>query len=75
MSDEQGEILASTGRPIVLMFDGDEAGQAGMRTAAGKLITRCFVRVVRLPRGVQSDDLSHENLTERLAIAAIFNRA
>ncbi|MCA9068343.1 MAG: toprim domain-containing protein, partial [Planctomycetaceae bacterium] len=29
MSDEQAEILISTRRPLILVFDGDEAGRAG----------------------------------------------
>lgn len=66
LSDEQAAILAATGRPIVLFFDGNEAGYRGMRNAAGKLITRTFVRVVRLPEGTEPDDLSREELAELL---------
>ena len=62
LSDVQAAILAETSRPIVLMFDGNEAGQAGMRIAAGKLITRAFVRVVKLPDGREPDDLVADEL-------------
>ena len=66
MSDEQAGILAETGRSILLLFDGDEAGRNGMRTAAGKLITRAFVRAVRLPDGTEPDDLTADELAELL---------
>jgi len=66
LSDEQAGVLASTDRPIVLMFDGNEAGQNGMRTAAGKLITKAFVRVVKLPDRTEPDDLSAEDLRQIL---------
>jgi DNA primase len=66
LSDQQAAILAATGRPIVLVFDGDSAGQCGMRAAAGKLITRAFVRVVKLPDGVEPDELAAEELAELL---------
>lgn len=62
VSDEQADILASTGRPIILFFDGNEAGYKGMRTAAGKLIARSFVRAVKLPEGKEPDDLSADHL-------------
>lgn len=68
MSDEQAAILHRTGRPIVLCFDGDEAGLNGMRHAAAKLITKphSFVNVVKLPEGKQPGDLSAEQLREVL---------
>ena len=34
LSDEQAEILIATGRPIILLFDGDDAGRSGMESAA-----------------------------------------
>ena len=40
VSDEQIDILATTGRPLILMFDGDEPGQTGMRSAAERLVSR-----------------------------------
>ena len=67
MSAEQAELLAETGRPIVLMYDGNEAGQKGMRAAAGKLITRAYVRVVKLPEDVEPDHLAAAELKEVLS--------
>lgn len=66
LSDEQAGVLGSTGRPIVLMFDAAEAGQNGMRAAAGKLITKAFVRVVKLPDGTEPDDLPPKDLRQLL---------
>ena len=66
VSDEQARILAHTGRPLVLLFDGDEAGYTGMRRAAAKLITQSFVRVIKLCAGTQPDDLSQNDLSQLL---------
>ncbi len=62
VSDEQVAILTATGRPLVLMFDGNEAGQSGMISAAERLISQASVRVVRLPNGVEPDYLTREEL-------------
>jgi DNA primase len=70
MSDEQATILAGLSRPLVLMFDGNEAGQTGMRQAAAKLIRRCFVRVVKLAVEQQPDQLSSQDLAEVLSLLA-----
>jgi DNA primase len=67
LSDEQAAILAATGRPIVLFFDGNEAGQAGMRLAAAKLIRRGFVRVVSLPNDKEPDGLPADELDNVLS--------
>jgi DNA primase len=66
LSEEQATILVGTGRPIILFFDGNEAGYKGMRAAAGKLIGRTFVRVVKLPEGKEPDDCSRQELAELL---------
>ncbi|MDB5341990.1 MAG: primase [Schlesneria sp.] len=67
VSDEQIEILAATRRPLILMFDGDEAGQTGMRSAAERLISRALVRVVKLESGRHPDDLSRSELEKVLS--------
>lgn len=66
LSDPQAEILAGFGRPIILMLDGDQAGQTGMRAAAAKLITRTAVGVVKLQEKEQPDRLSDEHLNHYL---------
>ncbi|MDB5343263.1 MAG: primase [Schlesneria sp.] len=67
VSDEQVEILVATRRPLILMFDGDDAGQTGMRSAAERLISRASVRVVKLEPGQHPDDLSHSELEKVLS--------
>lgn len=67
LSDEQAAILASTGRPIVLMFDGDQAGQNGMNAAVEKLLPRCFVRTVQLEEEMQPDRLAKEQMAALLS--------
>lgn len=67
VADEQAELLARTGRHIVLLFDGNEAGQVGMRRAAAKLITHTYVRVVKLPPDTEPDQLAPGQLRGLLA--------
>lgn len=62
ISDEQVAILVSTGRPLILLSDGDDAGQAGMQSAAERLVSQAFVRVVRLQPGEHPDHLSPAEL-------------
>lgn len=69
ISDEQAAILIATKRPIVLLFDGDDAGYQGMRMGAAKLITKTLVRVVKLATDVEPDHLSQEQLDELLGFA------
>jgi DNA primase len=69
ISEEQAAILLKTGRPIVLAFDGNEAGYNGMRAAAGRLITGSFVRVVKLPAGSEPDQLSAGELDQHFSFA------
>ena len=70
LSDEQADRLIATKRPIVLMYDGDEAGRAGMRVAAQKLITGTFVRTVELADGIEPDQLDADNLRQMLRFVA-----
>lgn len=67
MSDEQVEILISTRRPLVLLFDGDEAGRIGMQSAAERLIDHTPVRTVKLSPDQSPDDLSPTELAELLS--------
>lgn len=62
LSDAQAKLLLSTGRPVVLMYDGGEPGRSAMRQAAAKLITQTLVKAVKLPEGVKPDDLSGDEL-------------
>lgn len=67
LSDDQATILASTGRPIILMFDGEEGAERGMAQAAAKLIRRAFVTVVSLRTDCEPDDLSASELQRVLS--------
>lgn len=62
VSDEQIEILIATGRPIISLFDGDEAGQSGMDSLSKRMFCRTFLRTVRLPTEKGPDDLSPSEL-------------
>lgn len=70
LHEEQAAILAATGRPIILMFDGNEAGYKGMRAAAGKLICQAFTRVIKLPDGKEPDDYSRPELQALLTLTS-----
>jgi DNA primase len=66
LSDDQAQLLIGLGRAAVIMFDGDESGQAGARKAAAKLIRDLSVRVVSMPDGRDPADLSVDELREHL---------
>ncbi len=65
LSDEQATLLAETGRPLALMWDGN-ARQA-TRLAAAKLIRQSFVRVVQVDDGVEPDQLKKKQLRQLLS--------
>ncbi len=62
VSDAQAAILRSLQSPIILMFDGNDGGYQGMRLGAAKLITHTFVRVLKLPEGIEPDNLNRNEL-------------
>jgi DNA primase len=70
MSSEQGKLIVETvgqnGR-IVLMFDGDEAGQSCTDQVVSRLANRTFVKAIRLEPGSQPDKLSQEEIKKLLA--------
>lgn len=70
VSDEQAKILGATGRPILLLFDGNEAGRDGARRAAERLLTRAYVRIADLPEGIEPDDLSPTELHDIVSPAS-----
>ncbi|MBS0204481.1 MAG: toprim domain-containing protein [Planctomycetes bacterium] len=67
VSDEQAAILAKTGRPLIFLFDGDDAGRGGAKSAAERLITQAAVRVINLPMGQVPDALSPVELAQVLS--------
>ncbi len=67
MSERQEELLVERGsKGIILMLDGDEAGQRGAAEIAARLVRRVFTRVVDLPAGKQPDQMAAEEIQELL---------
>jgi DNA primase len=66
LSQQQADLLAGRFVEIVLMLDGDPAGQAGTRDAAARLMRRCSVYRVILARGRQPDQMSNEEIRQAL---------
>jgi len=52
------KLLARHFRQVVMMLDGDEAGQRAAGNIAGRLAHTVWVRVVEVPQGRQPDQLS-----------------
>lgn len=69
LSEEQETLVVkavgSQGK-VVLMFDGDKAGQECRDDVLSRLITNVYVKVVNLPEGSQPDGLSSEEIKELL---------
>ena len=66
LSAHQAQLLASHFDHVVLMLDGDLAGQQGAATAARSLQPRVNVTVIRLAPGVQPDQLAPTELNRLL---------
>lgn len=62
MTEEQEELLANATNRLYLMFDGDEAGVAGLRKVYGRLRRRMFLKEVHLEDGEQPDNLPAERI-------------
>jgi DNA primase len=59
--------LLSARRGITLMFDGDPAGRRAAREVARRLAPAADVKIAALPDGSDPDDLSDDDLRDRLA--------
>lgn len=67
-AEHQYEILNKSGiRVYNLLFDGDEAGDKGIREFIKNIRKDVIVNVIRVPRGKDVNDLSYEEL-EKLII-------
>lgn len=70
LSEEQEKLVINAiglqGK-IVLMFDGDKAGQECKDDVLDRLITKVFVKVINLPEGSQPDKLSNEEIKKLLS--------
>lgn len=70
LSDSQVTLLAnSEAREVVVMLDGDAAGEAGALKVVERLRSMFKLRVVRLPRGLDPDDFSRPELLARVDAA------
>lgn len=52
---------------VVLMFDGDKAGQECKDDGLARLVTQIYVKVINLPEGKQPDNLSNEEIKKFLS--------
>jgi DNA primase len=66
MSEEQERLLVAHAEMVLLMLDGDEAGQKGTDEILLRLSRRVWTKAVRLPGEKQPDQLSIEELKELL---------
>jgi DNA primase len=65
------QLLGDRFRRVLLMLDGDEAGQRAQARVAARLRDRCEVRVIELSEGAQPDQLPERQLREWLAEATV----
>lgn len=74
LSDHQARLL-STHTEVILLFDGNAAGQAGAISARAKLADHTTVRLVHLPDGLEPDDLDPKALRWLVRGMSILNLA
>src|SRR5205823_14679972 len=68
MSGPQELLLSTMFDAALLLFDGDEAGVAGIEAALTPLGSSMWVKAQWLPEGKQPDQMSSEELQEALEI-------
>jgi DNA primase len=66
LSQQQADLLTGRFTEIILMLDGDPAGQAGARDATARLAARSSVRQLILAPGRQPDAMSDEEIRQAL---------
>ncbi len=66
LSKEQEAQLVAHFRHVVIMLDGDEAGQKAAGEIAARLVHKLRVRVVDVPEGTQPDQFAAEDLRQLL---------
>lgn len=62
LSDTQAELIARNFQRAIVMLDGDEAGNKARAAIVGRLALDVDVRIARVPKGHQPDDLSGDEL-------------
>jgi DNA primase len=69
LSGTQEQMLLKHFRRLLLMLDGDEAGQQATAALAARLSGKCPIMVVRLPANTQPDQLPAAEIRSVLATA------
>ena len=67
MSEHQEALLVECFDEVVIMLDGDKAGESATGEITKRLMRKLFVRVVDVPKGKQPDQLSSEEIQNLLA--------
>jgi len=62
VSDRQAELLDTYFRELVVMLDGDEAGQRASQKLATRRWKNLSLSMVEVPSGRQPDQLSSEDI-------------
>ena len=66
MSERQEALLVECFDEVVIMLDGDEAGESATGEITKRLMRKLFVQVVDVPKGKQPDQLSSEKIQKLL---------
>ena len=74
LSAQQQTLLVDRFRGLVLLLDGDAAGQRGATAIATQLSGACHVEVVELHAGVQPDQLSNSEIRQLLGHRQAYGR-
>ena len=72
VTEEQVELLSKLGTTVIIMYDGDKAGQIGTFKAGNMLRKSMHVRVAQLADTHQPDDLAVEDIEEVLDCSESF---
>jgi len=68
LSEQQEALLAAQFRQVVVILDGDEAGQRAAEEIAGRLAQQEWLRTINLSSRTQPDQCSPEELQQLLAV-------
>ncbi len=71
MSEAQEAQLAAHFRRVIIMLDGDDAGERAVGEIVERLARRMWVRIIFLSEGQQPDELAVDDLTRHLAISML----
>lgn len=66
ISSKQASLLEKTGKRIIVMLDGDEAGKKGTEEVIKKLQGKQPLKIIRLRKNVQPEETPKEVLREMM---------